>query len=303
MTEHVYIVDLLRSVYSWMYDRTPELIGNTVVLITLTVDAPFLYYNFCAEQSAMKFTCESVIPASSTTFTTPARKDTCSAPRFGATVEQEEFFYGYKSLAEAQLHNALPIYDEKDESEAIWDCEGLDVKKPSKRAEAQKGWMGSQQEMPALQTRLQTYPCCTTLQSLAAHKLDIQSDSHRSDDFILSMDSFTDSDCAVESDPVIPRSEPKSSPACSSTSTHDEVIFPPLRAGLFDEFKRTFHHVARGADGDKRYCAHKAIMKPAEEFTPWSFYGMSLEETNATSEDDHQQSSDALGLASMFEEQ
>lgn len=55
MTEHVYIVDLLRSVFSWMYERTPELVGDTVVLITLTVNCPFLYFNFCAEQAQMQF--------------------------------------------------------------------------------------------------------------------------------------------------------------------------------------------------------------------------------------------------------
>lgn len=117
MTEHVHIVDLLRSAYSWIYAHTPELIGNTVVLISLTVNTPFLYYNFCAEQSEMVFTHNRPIDTCERTFTTDAKNDhkDGKAMRESSTQQQEEeeFFYGFPTKSAAILHGALPIkYEE-----------------------------------------------------------------------------------------------------------------------------------------------------------------------------------------------
>jgi len=55
LTGHQYIVDLLRTTFVSILEHTPELVGDTVVVITLTTNTPFLYYNFCANQSALQF--------------------------------------------------------------------------------------------------------------------------------------------------------------------------------------------------------------------------------------------------------
>lgn len=120
LTAQLYVVELLREVYCWMMRHAPALVGDTVVLITHTVDTPFLYFNFCADQTAMQFVCENEPPpsramakASQRTFTTAAMSETARA---GPAAEREEesssreslFWYGYPTLEEARAHKALP---------------------------------------------------------------------------------------------------------------------------------------------------------------------------------------------------
>lgn len=130
LTEQHYIVDLLRSVFSWFLKHSPELVGDTVVLITLAVDAPFLFWNFCADQAHMQFvhTAEAEpVADSAEAFTTPACAE-ASMPLCFEHAEDEDdaglFFYGFSTRAEALAHNAvaMPLGPKED----IWDGEGLD---------------------------------------------------------------------------------------------------------------------------------------------------------------------------------
>ena len=107
---HQYIVEILRAVYAFIYEHTPELIGNTVVLITLTDGAPFLYFNFCRAQAEMKFETDAAAAlADATVFTTPAALEESKSLRFGAAAgeSKSEFFFGYRTREDALVHDAI----------------------------------------------------------------------------------------------------------------------------------------------------------------------------------------------------
>jgi len=137
-TETVAAVQLLRTVFQELLVQQPELVGNTVVLITLTSNAPFLYFNFCSEQASMRF----VASSSSAELRQPQREElfttaetACSTSASPAEDGEEavhallvaesaqqksESYYGYRTREEALANGALVLlpkgpYSDEDE--------------------------------------------------------------------------------------------------------------------------------------------------------------------------------------------
>jgi hypothetical protein len=124
MTETVDAVHHLRTVFLRLLSEQPALIGNTIVLITLTKDAPFLYHNFCAKQAHMRF-----VALDDVAVVTDARvlpldrdkdKDKDLAQSCVAAAAPTEFWYGYRTRDEALKHGALlllPLGENDDEDD------------------------------------------------------------------------------------------------------------------------------------------------------------------------------------------
>jgi hypothetical protein len=125
LTESVEAVAALRSVFQYLLQHEPELVGDTVVLITLCKDAHFLFFNFCAEQSKMEFVSDEQVCFDSTAVTFMAQSlcfDSCKSQSFGASVaaglaldleenseEEEEFYFGFPTREEALANDAVIV--------------------------------------------------------------------------------------------------------------------------------------------------------------------------------------------------
>jgi hypothetical protein len=109
-TETVDSVHHLRTVFLRLLEQQPDLVGNTIVLITLTKDAPFLYYNFCVEQARMSFAAfdDAAVVTNARIQTIPKEDDGELIPSCVAAVAAPtEFWYGYRTREEALKHGAL----------------------------------------------------------------------------------------------------------------------------------------------------------------------------------------------------
>jgi len=143
-TETVAAVQLLRTVFQELLVQQPELVGNTVVLITLTSNAPFLYFNFCSEQASMRFVAssssaelkrEELFTTAETAFSSsssPAEdgEEAVHALLVAESAQQKsEFYYGYRTREEALANGALVLlpkgpYSDEDEGLGSGEEEG-----------------------------------------------------------------------------------------------------------------------------------------------------------------------------------
>lgn len=309
MTEHVYIVELLRSVYSWMHHHQPELIGSTVVMITHTQNAPFLYYNFCAEQANMVFTdtaandTNSLLSERVDTFTTAAR---CDTVRSSSLFEKARVrSYAMRRSVPCRLAFGIQSRIQQSRLRQIAPKVALGVK----NANGIKSPLSPEGEgilnIASHCGRLEEEAYIDIERGMAIGWLNIsahQFPSQPRDELQLYP--------IIELSHDIVEGDINDSPSRSSSSS----CFPPLREPLHNMFLGTFTALPSSmAWTFKRAEALPAKVKPIESFTPWSFSNVrGNKEKQEECKDqgcqayrnDQGDSGDGsdIGLAAMFEE-
>lgn len=330
LTEHVYIVDLLRSTYAWMYEKTPELIGNTVVLITLTAGTPFLYYNFMSQQRTMKFvhtetsSTAASVQLEASNVAAAVLKDTCSASRFSGAQSVDEahvFKTEFGQKEEAMRAGGIPIEDEKDNkygkdeaarifevegklaAKEIWDSlEGAVVEtwQPKSLAAKEvsrinKTPRGGKDLLSFSYEEEYMRPLQFDHQPLEIWLCDMELPCLLQQEGALqpSEEGFTSAQ--LQSPPSIIHAPPSTSTAnVMSHPTDEQRQFPPEREWLLAEFQRTFRCELLGqrtvSEVMKRAHSYVARCTPVHEFVAWSFIGADFAEE------------ETIGLDLMFDE-